>query len=193
MKRATITLASRIKPGKNRENPGRQDDHRAAGRFQPILNEKSQCYRNAGFHTVADPERIEWRRGWRKCFARRLQGIRRKRVEQCIEFAKLLDDLLEGQRVSGELKDLLDGNGDRDVGLAKGMEFFAPLRTPRVDLRESGSTAGGIGIRIGENTQTSDRRGMCRFQLRPKVAAEDSFLRQRLNKRLDRRGDPVKA
>ena len=104
-----------------------------------------------------------------------------------------MDDLLDGQHVSGELQSLLDGNGGGDARLAKGLEFFTPLRPARVHLCESGSAAGGIGIGVGEDPQTFGRGGMRRFQFRAKMPAKNSLLGQRLAKCLDGGGDPVKA
>ena len=193
MECAAIALASGIQPGKNSENPGRQDDHRAARRLQPILNEETQRDRNASFHAVANPEWIERRGGWRNCFAGGLKGICRKRVEQPIEFAKLLGNLVDGQRVSGELKHLLDGNGGGISVWRRAWSFSRHCARARVHLRERGGAARGVRVGIGKNTQTIGGRGMCRFELRAKMSAEDGLLWQRLNKRLDRSGDPVEA
>ena len=121
------------------------------------------------------------------------KGICRKRVEQRIELAKLLSNLVNGQGVSGKLKHLLDGNGIRNISLAKSVELFSTLCATRVHLRKRGGSARGVRIGIGEYTQTIGCCVMCRFELCAKVPAEGGFLWQSLNKRLDRGGDSVEA
>ena len=157
------------------------------------MNKQAQRDRDARLHAVANPEWIERRGGWRSCFAGRLKGICGKRVEEPIEVAKLLSNFVDGQRVSGELKHLLDGNGSRNIGLAESVELLPPLHATRVHFRERGGAARGVRVGIGEYTQTIGGCGVCRFEFHAKLSAEDGFLWQSLNKGLDRGGDSVEA
>ena len=78
--------------------------------MKPVLHDQSGNDGDASLYAVADPEWVKWGRHWNQCLSGRLEGVRRKGVDESTELAQLPDDLLERECVAGKMKHLLDWN-----------------------------------------------------------------------------------